>query len=179
VMCAGPLAGFWLFGIAFTAAWLYNSDLAANVLWSVLSLDWFRLGWPIWVEQLVADLFWINLMWGFVNLLPVWPLDGGQISRELCQGYLSPNGLRVSLIISITCAALFAGYSVVGMLMKQSLLPLIPQGGLFGALFFAFLAFGSWQVLQQTPTTGGRYRLDDEGYEKAPWERDADWWKRG
>ena len=34
---------------------------------------------------LVWDLLFVNIFWGLVNLLPVFPLDGGQISRELFQ----------------------------------------------------------------------------------------------
>src|SRR6266446_8237862 len=42
------------------------------------------LGWggiTAWVA--IEDLLLINLVWALVNLLPMWPLDGGQISRDL------------------------------------------------------------------------------------------------
>src|SRR5437016_2491445 len=38
----------------------------------------------------VRYLLWINLFWGLLNLLPVWPLDGGQISGEVASA-LSPR----------------------------------------------------------------------------------------
>ena len=31
----------------------------------------------------IWDMLWVNIYWGLVNLLPVYPLDGGQIAREL------------------------------------------------------------------------------------------------
>jgi len=32
------------------------------------------------VNQMLRDLLWINILWGLMNLLPIYPLDGGQIS---------------------------------------------------------------------------------------------------
>ncbi len=34
----------------------------------------------------IAVLMIINLWWAMINLLPIWPLDGGQVSRELFNG---------------------------------------------------------------------------------------------
>jgi len=31
----------------------------------------------------LEQMLFINLFWPLLNLLPIWPLDGGQISREL------------------------------------------------------------------------------------------------
>ena len=31
----------------------------------------------------IGDLLWINIWWGLLNLLPIYPLDGGRITREL------------------------------------------------------------------------------------------------
>jgi len=53
-------------------------------------------------------LLWINLVWPILNLLPVFPLDGGQIVRQLCEGWFGPRGVVVSLSISIAVAALLA-----------------------------------------------------------------------
>ena len=35
------------------------------------------------LNTLIWDLLQVNILWGLVNLLPVYPLDGGQIAREL------------------------------------------------------------------------------------------------
>src|SRR5205823_8806231 len=40
------------------------------------------VGSPV-LNHLIAKLFEVNILWGLMNLLPVYPLDGGQISREL------------------------------------------------------------------------------------------------
>src|SRR5262245_30297448 len=51
---------------------------------------------------------WINLAWPILNLLPIWPLDGGQISRELFTAGSPRNGVRLSIQLSITVAGLLA-----------------------------------------------------------------------
>lgn len=88
---AGPAAGFILYGIVrLIAQWLANT-------------------YPEGVHPVLADailqLEWINLVWGLVNLLPIFPLDGGQISRTLLESLLGRKGLRTSLIISIIASA--------------------------------------------------------------------------
>src|SRR5262249_52324972 len=52
-------------------------------------------------QETIHILLVINLFWALMNLLPVWPLDGGQITRELCIAASRHDGLRVSLMISI------------------------------------------------------------------------------
>src|SRR5260370_37399027 len=56
------------------------------------------------LKRAVSYLVWINLFWGILNLFPIWPLDGGQISRDLLDWILRANGIRVSLGISIVVA---------------------------------------------------------------------------
>jgi hypothetical protein len=78
-----------------------------------------------------------------MNLLPVYPLDGGQISRELFLMGDAHGGMEKSLWLSVIvggCAA------VLGLLLLQSLLM---------ALLFGSLAFSSYQILQQYG--GGRW----------------------
>jgi Zn-dependent protease len=57
---------------------------------------------------LVNDLLFVNFYWGLVNLLPVWPLDGGHISRALLEQWDRYDGRRKSLIASAVIAAAVA-----------------------------------------------------------------------
>ena len=85
VSFAGPaiqlvlLAAIW-----FSKEWLLR----------VVPLEWKPAGVRIWLM-----LFQINLLWPVLNLLPIWPLDGGQIAREVCQGITlaqAPRSLSAS-----------------------------------------------------------------------------------
>ena len=89
----------------------------------------FRLYW---------DLIYINLMWGLVNLLPIFPLDGGRIS-EILLSYLNPySGKRWGHIVSLLVAGLLA---VVTFATSS-------DGDYFRPLFFAAFAFINYQLLQ-------------------------------
>ena len=90
------------------------------------------------MASLVYDLIFINLMWGLVNLLPVYPLDGGQVSRELLVARSPAAGIVQSLKLSIGAAIAMA---VVGLIWFGA------RHGLFIALMFGCLAYFSYQAL--------------------------------
>lgn len=96
---------------------------------------WERLANPH-VNQMMLNLLWINTLWGLVNLLPIYPLDGGRISREVCQIGNPRGGIILSLRISVFAAAAMA---VFGLFMWQSI---------FTAIMFGYLAYSSYQTLQ-------------------------------
>jgi Zn-dependent protease len=122
-------------------ALLGSSELAANLYWM---------------------LFFINLMWPLLNLLPIWPLDGGQITGELLAKVNRHDGRRWGHIISMITAALLAFY----LLYKR-------QGdlsglGLLQILFFASFAFVNYQILQA---------YHQRFLARGP-DEDPDWWTR-
>lgn len=84
----------------------------------------------------IDRLIWINIVWSLVNLAPVLPLDGGQISREVLTAIWPRQGLKYSLLVSIVAGALIAA----GFLMIESV---------FGAVLFGILAAQSFQLYQQ------------------------------
>jgi stage IV sporulation protein FB len=88
------------------------------------------------INDLIGDLLQINILWGLVNLLPIYPLDGGQIARELFTLGNSRQGIVQSLQLSIGTAILVAIYGVV---VSQSI---------FLGLMFGILAYESYQALQ-------------------------------
>jgi membrane-associated protease RseP (regulator of RpoE activity) len=85
---------------------------------------------------LVATLLWVNIFWGLINLMPVYPLDGGNVTRYALLRADPWNGIRKSLWISVVTGTIVA---VVGLLLMRSV---------FIALLFGFLAFQSYQSLQ-------------------------------
>lgn len=158
VSLAGPVAGFVLCGI------VYASHQAIG--WGSI-----KNGLPVW--YLYTSLVFVNLYWGIFNLLPVYPLDGGQVSRELCEGKWRGRGLQVSLKISIGAAAAVAIYSLLCEMDYRSrgeLLPFLPlwfpRGSTYTAILFGILAVQSYQLLQ-VAGRGYYYEADD----RVPWER--------
>jgi Zn-dependent protease len=142
VALAGPFAGFVLCGLVYGTHKLTGWGLPAN-------------GAP--VTFMYVMLIIVNLYWGVLNLLPVFPLDGGQVARELCEAKWRGRGLQVALKISIGVAAAVAIYSVVTWIEMRNgggpltdLLPLwVPRGSIFLAILFVLLAVQSYQLLQQ------------------------------
>lgn len=80
----------------------------------------------------VATLLWVNIGWAIFNLLPLYPLDGGQIFAALA----GPRHFRKVLWVGIGIAVAlgFTGYFL--------------QGSLFSLILCGMLAWGNWQRLQ-------------------------------
>ena len=53
---------------------------------------------------LFYNISFICVFWGLVNLLPIYPLDGGQIAREILLLISPRDGIRQSLALSIFAA---------------------------------------------------------------------------
>lgn len=183
VLLAGPGAGFLLAGLVIGGSWLAYPEVTIELLCLV-----FHVYLPPapdaatphrFVEFTILSLMWVNIIWGLVNLLPIWPLDGGQVSRQICERYRGRDGMRIAIIISLGTAIGFALLALIEMIRKQPLIPYVSLGGtLFSVLFFALLAVGSWQLLRFIRRAGPDWdRTEEEP--RAPWEQDADWWKRG
>jgi Zn-dependent protease len=127
--------------------------------------------WELMLEMLLI----INILWPLLNLLPIWPLDGGQITRDVCQA-VSRRGLVVSLWISLLVSAAMAVYSAAMMspAAREKIVSLLGspalvfRGSLFMALFFALFAIGSWQALQAETARARNYWDDDD---LPPWRR--------
>ena len=58
----------------------------------------------------IPNLEYINLFWGLVNLMPVFPLDGGKICFEICNGRGSYSGQSRAYQIGMMTAGLMALY---------------------------------------------------------------------
>jgi Zn-dependent protease len=100
ISLAGPVAGLLL------AALLWLGLVAAGhrpdiVFGPPLHLTpWVRLP-NLRLAEFLNYIFFISVAWGLVNLLPVYPLDGGQIAREIALRFYPGDGLRYSLVLSL------------------------------------------------------------------------------
>jgi stage IV sporulation protein FB len=137
---AGPGIGF-LFAAVVMAAFYaagYKVGLAGDWhLQPYVILPNVRATW------LLYDVLFICAVWGLVNLLPVYPLDGGQIARELFVRF-SRDGIRQSMLLSIFAAIAMAIFGYVRM------------DSIYVALFFGYLAYSSFIALQNY-SSGSRW----------------------
>ena len=154
VLFAGPVAQLFLFVVILAFA-LFVLPAASNVAAHGRQM-------PM-LNAVVIMLLEINLIWPLLNLLPIFPLDGGQISREVLEGFLGERGVVAAL--GISCGV--AGILALDMLLQQygkGFIPFLPFGGWYTAIFFALLAVSSFQLLQ---AERNRSRWRDE---RLPWE---------
>jgi Zn-dependent protease len=94
------------------------------------------------LEFLLFFLMLTSVLWALLNLLPVYPLDGGQIARNVFSLYNPVAGIFFSLILSVVTGVAVAVYA-------------FSRQDLFLAVMFALLAFSSFQVLQAYSGRGG------------------------
>ena len=119
----GPLAGFLLAGVTF-------------FLYYLLFLSDSMVSDHVLLEVFFQDMLWINLAWGVINLVPVWPLDGGQISDHLLRYCFPSTGFALSRKSSMFFAVLLG--LIAFQLLNQTYL---------GMMMF-YLAFQNFQALQ-------------------------------
>ncbi|NQT37656.1 MAG: site-2 protease family protein, partial [Planctomycetes bacterium] len=135
ISAAGPAAGFFLAGLILGMAYLSGS-LRGFVrdeifgFWPEISVQ------SKYLAFFLRQMIWVNVGWGLINLLPVYPLDGGHICREILSLRNPRAGIERSLVVSVGVGAMMAVYALVGM--KQ----------IWVAVMFGFLAYSSYTTLQ-------------------------------
>lgn len=87
-------------------------------------------------------LLQVCVFWGLINLLPVYPLDGGQIAQQILTLANPHSALRQSLMLSVLTAGVLACVS------------LIRLNSWYMAIFFGYLAYSSYMMLQATNSRG-------------------------
>lgn len=136
VSLAGPAAGFLLAGLVLLLVFITGGTIEVNWLAFIIPIPNATVsGGPI-LNITVSLLLWVNIFWGLINLLPVFPLDGGQVSRSLFTISDPWDGQRKSLIVSAVVGGLMA---VVGFVFFKSI---------FMGFLFGILALQSYQMLR-------------------------------
>jgi len=136
ISLAGPLAGFLLAGLLMAVITLMGGSIAITRLFGLIPLPLSAV-LPFggsWLGVPVTMLLWVNIFWGLINLMPVQPLDGGNVARNLFIQYDPWDGVRKSLWLSAGTGAFLA---VLGLIAFRSL---------YMALLFGILAYQSYQV---------------------------------
>lgn len=134
---AGPLAGFLFAALVFATIAATGHKPSIELGGPTIISFLFKL-YP-WdnLNLLLLQLLFVNIFWGLINLLPVFPLDGGQISRHFLTKFNPSEGLRQSILVSIVVAIGVAVWA------------LLKIDDKFMAILFGFLAYVNYQVLQQ------------------------------
>jgi membrane-associated protease RseP (regulator of RpoE activity) len=96
------------------------------------------------LSELAQALLYINIFWAIINLLPVLPLDGGQIALQVLSQQDPWGGMQRALWLSVITGGIMA---VFGAFVMQSM---------FMMIMFGSLALSSWLALQQAGGGGGR-----------------------
>jgi stage IV sporulation protein FB len=155
VSFAGPLAQFILFGILYALTrWVITPERAINALGREGA---FTL---LYVLEMLKD---INLFWPLLNLVPIWPLDGGKIARDVLDGLMPGRGVVISLAISGCLAGLLAIHA----LMSENgrpLIPYVPPLGYLSAFLFGGMCVQNFQEMQAV-NERRRWNSDDD----LPW----------
>jgi len=142
ISLAGPVAGFLFAGLVIAV--LAASGHLRGFELSLFPVRWlpFDLGYFAEFNKLSArdetifDLLQVNILWGLINLLPVYPLDGGQIARELFTLRNARSGVVQSLQLSVGTAILLAVYAAF-------------KNDIYLCIMFGLLAYGNFQTLQR------------------------------
>ncbi len=118
IVLFGPLFGFLLAGVATLLLWMniFHAPIAFGIIKSI---------------QIV------NIFWSIINLVPVLPLDGGQLLRIALESKWGVKGFKASLFIGMLISAILA------------LFFFAMQYFLAGALFFLF-AFQSFDMFRKS-----------------------------
>ena len=91
--------------------------------------------------ELTGNILYISIFWGLMNLLPLYPLDGGHIAREIFLMLDRRSGLANSLWLSVFTGGVIAVPALMQWINNDMRgIPFIP-------LLFGYLAFQSYQTL--------------------------------
>ena len=84
VSLAGPFAGF----------------AVAGIYWVVMNYSPLP-AWNLSVDQRTSVIYFVTLGYGVLNLLPIFPLDGGQAFKSLLKVMKIPGAAKVAFFVSI------------------------------------------------------------------------------
>jgi Zn-dependent protease len=92
VLLAGPLGNLLMLGI----------------LWGITANPLPAGDWRMSLAPFVWLLMWTNAFWIALNLLPLWPLDGGRVAVEIGDALLGRHGQTAALVVSLVACLLLS-----------------------------------------------------------------------
>jgi len=135
---AGPASGFLLAAVLTLGLYLggYQVEIFMRVVPQVFIPNFI-------LRTFLNSVLEISVMWGLLNLLPIYPLDGGQIAQQIFVMNNPRDALRQSLILSV----------IVGVIM--AVIAFVQWDSFFLPVLFLWLTYSNYTALQSYH--GGRH----------------------
>jgi Zn-dependent protease len=134
IVAAGPAVSFLLFGLSWAALWwLGNHDL------SLVEHPFTKQ--PTWLGHFLRISMLLNLVMGVFNMLPIFPLDGGQLvyNGALLITRRMQLARQITLVLAVVGAlAAFAGLTYLSG----------GQPSIYNAALFTFLVYQAFTYLR-------------------------------
>jgi len=141
IAAAGPVAQF-ASALVLIAA-VRAAGYGAPVPWPLSEVSWLSQGNPIdsvVLLSLVAMYVYPSVLWALLNLVPVWPLDGGRMMSAFLQ--MRGGNMIQALWVSVITSALLVFYA-------------FANGQQYLGFLFLILGVNNFQAIQQI--SGPRY----------------------
>lgn len=150
ISAAGPGAGFLLAALTAMGVYATGGSVTPYIAFDSLPYFFSELGGGLAGNQhlqlFIEYMLYINFFWSLINLLPVIPLDGGQIAQAVLTQQDPWQGVAKALWLSVFVGA--AAAVIFGILLHE----------MFMLVLFASLAFSCYMTLQQLQGGGGGRR---------------------
>jgi stage IV sporulation protein FB len=117
VSLAGPGAGFAFAILVMMVVVVLGGRLAYSPILGIIPAVSAFVPPGFLLNSIVGALLWINIFWGVINLVPVLPLDGGNVAYQLLTQADPLYGERKALWLSVIAGVITA---VVGLLFLRS-----------------------------------------------------------
>jgi membrane-associated protease RseP (regulator of RpoE activity) len=136
-------------------------------------------GWPgqsVYLRWTFTFLLWMNLFWAIINLLPIYPLDGGRIIREIFVILRLRNPDPLTHIVSILFAGVMVLRGLLGFLQIRlrfvdDILPEWLRPGMFMTIWLVMFIVLNYQLYQMAIRRARYYRDPFDDDDSLPWQR--------
>ncbi len=145
ISLAGPAAGLLLAAACVAAVYAFGGSVRLGWVFGFVPVPFANMagtameGNEVFWMLIQGGIIW-NIFINLLNLVPVYPLDGGQVSRELFLKFDPWNGVSNSLLLSVATGVALA---ILGLSGQDRFL----------AFFFGFMAWQNYQAWQQSSGT--------------------------